>query len=132
MIRLPVLVALVAVCGSLLLAGCTTGTADKPKDGAAEKKRTPPTPNKGEGEGEEAELRAALAKLSPEDQKLAEAQKWCAVQNKNRLGSMGEPFKVMIKDQPVFLCCDGCEKKAKADPDKTLAKVAELKAKAAE
>jgi hypothetical protein len=28
----------------------------------------------------------------------------------------------------VFLCCKGCEKKALADPDRTLAKVKELKA----
>jgi hypothetical protein len=35
----------------------------------------------------------------------------------------------MVKDQPVFLCCKGCRRKALADPDKTLAKVAELKAK---
>ena len=43
---------------------------------------------------------------------------------------MGPPLKVTVKDQPVFLCCKGCQKKALADPDKTLAAVAELKAKA--
>jgi hypothetical protein len=35
----------------------------------------------------------------------------------------------MVKDQPVFLCCKGCQKKALADPDKTLAKVKELRDK---
>ena len=51
-----------------------------------------------------------------------------------RLGVMGRPIKVMIEDDerqihPVFLCCKGCRRKALADPDKTLAKVEQLKAK---
>ena len=48
----------------------------------------------------------------------------------NRLGSMGKPVKVMVKGQPVFLCCKGCQAKAQADPDKALRRVEELKAKA--
>jgi outer membrane murein-binding lipoprotein Lpp len=119
------LFAVVVALGPLLLAGCTGGNTDKsPKSGPAKSASTAP-------QGEEAEIQAALAKLSPEDRQLAEAQKWCAVQNKNRLGSMDTPYKVMVKGQPVFLCCDGCEKKALADPDKTLAKVEELKKAAA-
>jgi hypothetical protein len=78
----------------------------------------------------EKEIKANLAKLSPEDRKLAEAQKYCAVENDDRLGEMGVPIKIMLKDQPVFLCCKGCKKEAEKDPDKTLAKVKELKAKA--
>jgi hypothetical protein len=78
----------------------------------------------------EAEIKANLAKLSPEDRKLAEAQKYCAVEDDNRLGEMGVPIKLTIKDQPVFLCCKGCKKEAEKDADKTLAKVKELKAKA--
>src|SRR5260370_1117123 len=62
---------------------------------------------------------------------LAEAQKLCAVESDARLGEVGVPAKVMVKDQPVFLCCEMCEKEAQADADKTLAKVKELKAKAA-
>jgi uncharacterized protein (TIGR03000 family) len=80
----------------------------------------------------EAKVRDNLAKLSAEDRKLVEAQKFCAVEEDARLGEMGVPFKVMVKDQPVFLCCKMCAKEAQADPDKTLAKVKELKAKAAE
>jgi hypothetical protein len=44
---------------------------------------------------------------------------------------MGVPFKVMVKDQPVFLCCEHCKKSAVANPDKTLAKVEELRKKSA-
>lgn len=59
-----------------------------------------------------------------------DGQEWCAVNTTERLGSMGPPLEVMVNDQPVFLCCKGCQRKALADPDKTLATVAGLKAKA--
>ena len=77
----------------------------------------------------DADIQASLAELSKEDRKLAEAQKFCPIMTKYRLGIMGPPVKVMIKDQPIFLCCKGCRTKALAKPDKTLATVAELKAK---
>jgi uncharacterized protein (TIGR03000 family) len=69
-----------------------------------------------------------LAKLSPEDRKLAETQKFC-VEEDNPLGVMGVPVKIMLKGQPVFLCCKGCIEKAQENPEKTLAKLKELKAK---
>jgi hypothetical protein len=47
-------------------------------------------------------------------------------------GSMGVPVKIMVKGQPAFLCCKGCQETALADPDKTSAKVEELKKKTAE
>jgi uncharacterized protein (TIGR03000 family) len=72
---------------------------------------------------------ANLAKLEPEDRKAAEAQRFCAVQEGIRLGAMGVPVKVTVKGQPVFLCCKGCEEKAKAAPDQTLAKAKRLKGK---
>lgn len=76
----------------------------------------------------EAKIQAALDQLDPEDRKLAEEQKYCAVQTEKRLGVMGKPIKVMVKDQPVFLCCKGCTKTAQEDPEKTLATVKQLKA----
>jgi len=78
------------------------------------------------------EAKANLAKLSAEDRKLAEAQKFCAVQEGNLLGSMGTPVRILVKGQPVFLCCEGCTKKAQSNPDQTLAKVQAVKAKKAE
>jgi hypothetical protein len=86
----------------------------------------PETTMASQNDQEASDIEANLAKLSPEDRKLAESQKFCAIQTKNRLGSMGVPVKLTIKDQPVFLCCGGCVAKAKANPDKTLATVAEL------
>jgi uncharacterized protein (TIGR03000 family) len=77
----------------------------------------------------EAEIRANLDKLEPEDRKLAEAQVSCAVQEGNRLGAMGVPVKVLVQGQPVFLCCKGCAEKARNNPEQTLATVKELRAR---
>ncbi len=76
------------------------------------------------------ELVAERAKLSPADRVLVEAQEWCVISTTERLGSMGPPLKLDIKGQPVFICCKGCQRKAEADPDRTLAKLEELKTKA--
>ena len=76
----------------------------------------------------EAKIQAALAKLSEADRTLATGQRFCVVLPKSRLGSMGEPIKVMVGDQPVFLCCEACRDAALADPDSTLKKAATLKA----
>jgi uncharacterized protein (TIGR03000 family) len=78
------------------------------------------------------EVAAALAKLTPDDRALADAQKFCAVQAQNRLGSMGVPVKVMVKGQPVFLCCSACEATARRNADLTLKAAEHLKAKSAD
>jgi hypothetical protein len=75
----------------------------------------------------EEKIAAALAKLAPEDKKLAEAQKFCALENESPLGGMGEPYKLTIEGQTVFLCCKGCENGALENPEETLAKVEKLK-----
>jgi Cu(I)/Ag(I) efflux system membrane fusion protein len=81
--------------------------------------------------GEEADFQGALAELSPEDRRLAESQRFCAVLTKNRLGLMGTPYKLVIDGQPVFLCCEGCKEKALANPLATLATAAKLKQRTA-
>ena len=80
------------------------------------------------GDDSDAEVATAMAKLSPEDRKEAEAQKFCAVMGDNLLGSMGTPLKVEIDGAPVFLCCSGCKSKALKNPEQTLAAVAKMKA----
>jgi len=64
-----------------------------------------------------AEVTANLEKLGPDDHKLAALQRLCAVQDDKPLGSLGVPVKVLVKGQPVFLCCDACVKKALSEPD---------------
>jgi hypothetical protein len=117
MTRFPAL-CLAILFGFLFLSGCG-GPTGQPTT------RGPDT--KAEAGDEEARIQANLAKLSPDDRALAEQQKFCAVNTDSRLGSMDEPVKVMVAGQPVFLCCGSCKKKALADPDKTLARVKELK-----
>jgi hypothetical protein len=101
------------------------------RSGSAPSSPAAPAPEAAPTAGEEAQIRAILAKLPRADQPLAAAQKYCPI-TLNRLGDpeMGTPVKVLLDNQPVFLCCQGCVKKAKADVAGTLAKVAELKARA--
>ena len=79
-------------------------------------------------EDTDAKIDLALAKLKPEDRKLAASQKFCPILTESRLGSMGVPIKVMVKNQPVFVCCNGCTKQAAKEADATLKKVADLRA----
>lgn len=78
------------------------------------------------------EVAAEMAKLSPEDRKEAEAQKFCVVSNGSLLGSMGAPIKLDINGQAVFICCGGCKSAAMKNPEETLAIVAKLRAENSE
>lgn len=109
-----------ALLAASLLPGCSRAPSGKP---SAAQKAT-------ETDSEEAGIADSLANLPPEDRQLAQEQKFCAVEHENRLGAMGTPVKVMLNDQPVFLCCKGCRKKALADPDRTLAAAKDLRVKA--
>jgi Cu(I)/Ag(I) efflux system membrane fusion protein len=83
------------------------------------------------GETSEKEIEEALAKLSPADRQLAIAQRFCVVSDTSRLGSMGTPAKVMVKGEPLFLCCDGCEQAVKDNPDGMIRRAKDLRAKSA-
>ncbi len=76
----------------------------------------------------DSDIALVLGKLSAEDRKTVDAQKYCAVMSSNLLGSMGTPLKLEIKGESVFLCCSGCKSKAQENPDQTLAAVAKMKA----
>lgn len=115
---------LTALLVPLALVGCRDGS---PGPGPS---RGGPAP--AVAEVDESAVRANLAKLAPEDRPLAESQKFCAVQTKNRLGEMAPPAVVVVKGQRVFLCCEGCQDKALADPDATLARVERLREGAAD
>jgi hypothetical protein len=72
-------------------------------------------------------IAAAMAKLSPADRAVAQAQGSCPVLDESPLGAMGVPVKVKVDGQDVFVCCQNCVKAATKEPDKTLRRVAELK-----
>lgn len=63
-----------------------------------------------------------LAKFSEEDRQSAMKQHFCPVSGE-MLGTMGEPEKVEVDGQSVWICCDGCKDKLLADPEKYLAKL---------
>lgn len=71
---------------------------------------------------------ASLNKLSPEDKKLAQAQRFCPILN-DPLGFMGAPVKLTLDGKPLFVCCKDCIAKANIDPGKTFARVEEFKKK---
>ncbi len=103
--------------GSIYIGGSSSGGSTPSKT------VRPSTP-----EDTDAKIDLALAKLSPADRKLATSQKFCPILPESRLGSMGVPIKVMVNDQPVFVCCNGCTKSAAKNADVTLKKVEELRA----
>jgi len=70
---------------------------------------------------------ASMKKMPIKERTAAEAQKYCAIANKNLLGLMGTPVMLELEGKPVFLCCKGCVAKANANPAATLAKVEDLK-----
>lgn len=72
------------------------------------------------------DVEKSLAKLAPEVRKRAEAQKDCPISG-HALGSMDAPVEMQVEGETVFICCEHCRKSALKDPQKTLAKVKELK-----
>lgn len=102
-----------------------TKSAPTPGSGPTPKPSEAPTTKR----DPEIKIQAALAKLSPEDRTMAELQKFCPVLPKSRLGSMGPPEKVMIGNEPVFVCCAACKAAAVVGGDTTLQKVKQLRSK---
>lgn len=49
-------------------------------------------------------------------------QKTCPVTGK-ALGAMGPPVPVVVKEQTIYVCCQGCVAKVQGDPDTYLSKV---------
>lgn len=75
----------------------------------------------------EKKITKAMSTLSPEDQKLAAAQRFCPIMTYDRLGSMGTPLKVMIEGKPVFLCCKACVEDAQKGGAATVKTVMKLR-----
>jgi hypothetical protein len=95
------------------------GTPVETSGGSAIRPSTPDDPD--------AAILAAMARLSPEDRKMAQAQRFCPVNAESRLGSMGTPLKVIVDGQVVFICCSGCRNEVLANPQEAIAKVKKLK-----
>ena len=109
----------VMFCAAALV-GCGSDTPSKPSAGRPPGISSPQV-------AEESNDHSHGPALSAEDQALADAQKVCPVTGEEFGGDMGPPVKLIVQGEPIFICGKGCEKKINADPDKYLAKVAELK-----
>jgi YHS domain-containing protein len=59
---------------------------------------------------------------SADDKALAAKQKICPVTDEP-LDSMGGPVKVVVAGKTVFICCPGCEKALRKNPEKYLRKL---------
>lgn len=105
-----------AVLVSSTLSGCSPTAQSTPSPAKAE---PPASISSKESETTSPE---GLAELNEADRALAAKQKLCPVTGE-LLGSMGAPLQVQVKDQSVWICCDGCEGRLKKDPDKYLTKL---------
>jgi hypothetical protein len=61
-------------------------------------------------------IAVAVASLDESDRSRIAQQKVCPVSG-GRLGSMGTPVKVVVGEQPVYLCCKACLGKVRENPD---------------
>ena len=60
-----------------------------------------------------------VSKVTEADKSLIAKQATCPVMDEP-LESMGGPIKLLVGEKPLFLCCKGCIKKVKAEPEKFL------------
>lgn len=67
------------------------------------------------------------AKATRADAAAIARQRICPIMDEP-LKSMGVPWKVTVKGQPVYVCCKGCIKKVQQSPEQVLRKVAQLSA----
>lgn len=67
--------------------------------------------------------RVTVVPLTEADRAAIARQQVCPVSG-SRLGAMGAPVKVLVGDQPLYLCCRGCLGKVQANPDHYLAEAA--------
>ncbi len=74
------------------------------------------------GQSDMDKMMAAIADMPEADRMSIMKQHFCPVSGE-MLGVMGEPEKMEVEGQTVWICCDGCKDKLLADPDKYLAKL---------
>jgi hypothetical protein len=70
-------------------------------------------------------LQVTLAALDQSDQAGVARQRVCPVTGA-ALGSMGDPIKVLVGGQPLYLCCKGCLGKVQGDPEAYLRKAGQV------
>ena len=79
-----------------------------------------PSPNTTTPTHAEADINYNLAELGPDEQRIAEQQKYCPMMEGVRLGEMGRPCKVTVKGVSAYVCCENCVRAAQDQPDQAL------------
>jgi hypothetical protein len=79
------------------------------------------------GKAADADIKANLARLGPDDRRLAEQQEYCFVMDGVRLGEMGPPYKVTVGSASAFVCCETCLRAVQDEPNRALAQITQLK-----
>jgi uncharacterized protein YceK len=116
-------VVLLILAVSSATSGCGSSSTEQPSQ------KSPSTIAMNEKGKKAGEADAADAQvLTAEDRAAAEKQRICPVTDQ-LLGSMGDPYKLEVKNRTVFLCCEGCVVAIRQNPDKYLAKLKEPPAK---
>ena len=67
-------------------------------------------------------LTVAVTKLTQTDQAGIARQKICPVMD-TPLGDHGAPIKLLVGNQPLYVCCKGCIKKVQSNPEEYLRRV---------
>ena len=107
--------------------GPSTGAPASPSSTRSTTEDTPSGPTAAADAASEEE-RENIAKLPEADRKIAEIQRVCPITDMP-LGSMGVPYKMVVKGKPLFLCCEGCKDKVAEDPEAALNKTRSAKTK---
>jgi YHS domain-containing protein len=104
---------------TVVLAGCGSKSSGDKQKSAKPSENTAQEGPAGQSAGEAAD---GLAELSAADAAAAKKQRVCPVTGEV-LGAMGKPYKVTIQGKTIFLCCSGCEKELRKNPEKYVAKL---------
>ena len=81
------------------------------------------TAAQGQTASQSAARQITVSTATAADQAGIARQKVCPVTG-GKLGGMGAPVKLLVGDQPIYLCCRGCVRKVQENPERYLAKVA--------
>ena len=88
--------------------------------GCGEAPTTPKTPVTTPSATASAGGEKATKTFTVEEQAQIDKQKTCPVGGES-LGGMGTPYKMMVGDRAVYLCCEHCKDAVLKDPEKYLA-----------
>lgn len=70
----------------------------------------------------------SVVRLTEADRPLVERQRMCPVMEDTELGAHGAPIKLLVGNQTLFVCCEGCVEEVKKSPRQFLENSAKAQA----